>query len=126
MLDLLLDEHLTSDIVPAARKLCRGIRVVSIREWSGGHFVGAPDVEILQEAARQRVTLVTFDLKTIPLLLRAWADHGTDHGGVVLVDGRTIAQNDVGRMARALAELWRRQGQLDWTNRVFFLQTPRS
>jgi hypothetical protein len=126
MLELLLDEHLAPDIAQAARKLSRGIRIVSIHDWLDGHFAGVPDAEILREAVRQRSPLVTFDLKTIPLLLRSWADQGTDHGGVVFVDEKTVAQNDVGGIAKALSELWKLQGNLDWTNRVFFLQSPRA
>lgn len=125
MLELLLDEHLTPDIVPAARKLNRRVRIISIHDWVDGHFVGIPDPEILREAARQKKTLVTFDLKSIHLLLRSWAEQGTDHGGVVFVDEKTFSQNDIGGIARALAELWKLQGDLDWTNHVFFLQSPR-
>ena len=122
---MLLDEHLTSDIARAARKLNRGLRIFSIHDWLAGHFVGAPDAEVLREAARQQMVLVTFDLKTVPLLLRSWADQGADHGGVVFVDDKTLAQNDVGGIARALCRLWKLQGDLDWTNRTFFLQAPK-
>ncbi|MEK7676152.1 MAG: hypothetical protein AAB676_10015 [Verrucomicrobiota bacterium] len=124
MMELLLDEHVTPGIALAARKLSRGIRIVSIHDWLDGHFVGVPDAEILREAVRRRVTFVTFDLKTIPLLLRSWAELGMDRGGVVFVDEKTFAQNDVGGMARALCELRKLQGNLDWTNRAFFLQPP--
>lgn len=125
MLELLLDEHLTPGIAVAARKLSPGIRIVSLHDWMDGHFVGAPDAEILREAVRRRSTLVTFDLKTVPLLLRSWADRGIDHGGAVFVDEKTLDQNDVGGIARALGDLWKLQGHLNWTNQVFFLQSPR-
>ena len=125
MLELLLDEQLTPDIAAAARKYRPGIRIVSIHDWADGHFVGSPDVELLREALRRSRTLVTFDLKTIPLLLRSWAEQGMDHGGVVFVDETTLAQNDVGGIARALGELGKLQGHLDWTNRAFFLSKLR-
>ena len=126
MLSLLLDEHLSPEIALAARRLSRGMRIVSIHVWLGGHFVGVSDAELLQEAVRKKYTLVTFDLRTIPLLLRSWADEGVDHGGVVFVDEKTFAQNNLGGIARALVELWELQGRLDWTNRAFFLQSPRA
>jgi hypothetical protein len=125
MLSLLLDEHLSPHVVPAARRFSHRIRIVSIHDWMQGHFLGAPDEELLEEAFRQKISLVTFDLKTIPLLLRSWAEQGIDHGGVILVDDRTFAQNDIGGIARALSELWKLQGRLDWTNRAFFLQPPK-
>src|SRR5687768_16801711 len=126
MLHLLLDEHLSPDVVAAALKLNRAIRILSIHDWMDGHFLGIPDAELLHEASLQKMTLVTFDLRTIPLLLRSWAEQGIDHGGVVFVDDRTFAQNDIGGIARALCKVWKIQGHLDWTNRTFFLQAPNS
>ena len=79
MMELLLDEHVTPGIALAARKLSRGIRIVSIHDWLDGHFVGVPDAEILREAVRRRVTFVTFDLKTIPFS----CDPGLNWGWIV-------------------------------------------
>ncbi len=84
--------------------------------------MGMPDPELLRAAVQQRLTLLTFDLKTIPNLLRLWADQDIEHGGVIFIDEKSFAQNDVGGIARALCALWRSQGKLDWTNRTVFLQ----
>ncbi len=80
--------------------------------------------KLLGEAALQAMTLLTFDLKTIPPLLRAWGERGIDHGGVILVDNKSFAQNDINGISKAILELWELQGSLDWKNRCFFL-TPR-
>ena len=125
MLHILTDEHISPEVAVAARKLCRGIQITALFEWLEGHFVGSPDGEILREAARQKMTLLSFDLRTIPALLRTWGEQGTDHGGLIFVDEKSIAQSDIGGIARALSELWKLQGEADWTNRCFFLQHPR-
>lgn len=124
MLHLLTDEHIDPDVAVAARKRCRGMQIVTLSDWVDGHFVGASDEEVLREAASQAMTLVTFDLKTIPPLLRAWGERGIDHGGVIFVDNKSFAQNNISGISKALAELWEIQGKHDWKNRCFFL-TPR-
>jgi hypothetical protein len=62
----------------------------AIHNWQGGHFLSASDEVVLREANKQKLTLVTFDLKTLPPLLRLWAEQGIDHAEVVLVDERTL------------------------------------
>lgn len=124
MLQIFTDEQIDPDVAVAAKKRCRGILVISLFDWLDGHFVSASDEEVLREAARQGMTLLSFDLKTIPPLLRAWGERGVDHGGVILVDNKSFAQNDISGISKALVELWKLQGKLDWRNRCFFL-TPR-
>jgi len=124
MLYILTDEQISPEVAVAARKLCRGIQITTLFEWMDGHFVGSPDGEILREAARQNMTLLSFDLRTIPALLRSWGEQGIDHGGLIFVDEKSIPQNDIGGMARTLCELWKLLGDADWTNRAFFLKPP--
>ena len=76
----------------------------------------------MEEASKQGLTFVTYDLRTIPPLLRVWAEGGIEHGGLILVDNRTIPQGDVGGLARALCEIWRSENNKDWVNRVVFLR----
>ena len=124
MLKIVTDEQIDPDIAAAAKKRCREISVTSLFDWLDGHFVSASDEEVLREAARQGLTLLFYDLKTIPPLLRAWGERGVDHGGVIFVDSKSFAQNDISGISKALVELWEVQGKLDWKNRCFFL-TPR-
>lgn len=122
MLHLLTDEQVSPAVAKQAARRCRGLSSVAIRDWLHGQLLSASNEVVLQEAHRQRLTLVTFDLHTIPPLLRTWAEQGVDHGGVVLVDQNTIRQNNIGGLATALCVLWREQGDLAWTNRVVFLR----
>lgn len=121
MLKLLTDEHLSPAIAPAVRKRSPEATILCLRDWRGGHFLGASDALVLGEAATEGLTLVTFDVRTIPPLLKNWAEQGSDHAGVIFVDRRSYAQNDVGGIARALALLWASHGRLEWRNRYFFL-----
>ena len=121
MLKLLTDEHLSPAIAPAVRKFSPEATIYSFREWRGGHFLGASDALVLGEAATEGLTLVTFDVRTIPPLMKTWAEQGLDHAGVIFVDRRSYPQNHVGGIARALAALWARHGREAWRNRYFFL-----
>jgi hypothetical protein len=124
MLRLLTDEHISPAVARQGSARCRGIRIVATREWEQGHLLSATDEVVLQKAHEQKLTLVTFDLRTIPPLLRLWAEQGVDHSGVVLVDERTLPQDDIGGLVHALCALWRAQNDMDWTNRVVFLRAP--
>lgn len=122
MLKLLTDEHISPVVARQVLQRCRGLDIKAIRDWESGHFLGAKDELILQEAHQQGLTLVTFDLRTIPPLLRAWAEQGVDHSGVILVDEKTIDQADIGALVTSLVALAKGQRNADWTNRVVFLR----
>ena len=124
MLRLLTDEHISPAVATAAVRRCPGIDVVAILTWENGHFLSASDALVLEEAHKQQLTLVTFDLRTIPPLLRSWAEQGLDHSGVLFVDERTVAQNDIGGLAAAICAIWRSEANSNWTNRVVYLRRP--
>jgi hypothetical protein len=121
MLRLLLDEHISPRVVAGLRRLDASLVVHAMKEWEDGAFPGRADAECLVEAAHQDLTLVTYDRRTIPVILKAWADEGRGHGGVIFVDEKTIAPSDVGGLVRALRVLIRRMGSLDWRDRAVFL-----
>jgi hypothetical protein len=91
-------------------------------EWEGGKFLGKDDPACLQQAAASGLTLVTYDRRTIPIILKAWAEEQRDHGGVIFVDEKTISPADIGGQVRALANLAKQTGKWDWRNRILFLQ----
>ncbi len=97
--------------------------MVCMAEWENGEFLGRPDWECLQEAAAQGLTLVTYDRRTIPPLIKAWAEEGRRHGGVIFVDEKSISPSDVGVLVRALGRLRRERGKWDWADRVCFSQS---
>jgi hypothetical protein len=121
MLKFLLDEHVSKAVTAALRRDRQRLVVRGLAEWDGGCFLGQDDGSILRAAASQGLTLVTNDLKTIPPLLKVWAEEGRDHAGVVFVDAKSITPADIGGLARALLRLWAETNVWDWTNRVGFL-----
>ena len=117
----LLDEHISPDVVAAMQSLRPHIDVVSMRQWEEGQYLGADDSIVLARAYEQKLTLVTYDQKTIPPLLVYWAQRDIPHAGVVFASTHTIPTSDIGAIARALAQVWQTQGDLDWVNRVVYL-----
>jgi len=122
MLKLLLDEHISPDVANGLRRRNRAIDIRYLVEWEDGHFLGQEDSACLREAAAQGLTLVTYDRRTIPPLLKTWAEEDRTHGGVIFVDERTISPADIGGLVWALTRLARETGNWDWANRIFFLR----
>jgi len=122
MLRLLLDEHISPRVAEGLRRRNRSTVVYALADWEHGNFLGEDDNACLLEAARQRLTLVTYDCRTIPLLLKTWAESGRRHGGVIFVDEKTIAPADVGGLVQALYRLCKASNRWDWTDRICFLR----
>jgi hypothetical protein len=122
VLQLLTDEQFSPAVARQAPGPYRGITIQAIQTWQGGHLLGASDEVVLREANKAKLTLVTFDLKTIPSLLRLWTEQGTDHAGVILVDEKTFAQNDIGGLIAGLCALWKVECDATWTNPVIYLR----
>jgi hypothetical protein len=95
-------------------------------EWEGGNFLGKEDYACLLKAARQKLSLVTYDLGTIPSLLKLWAEEGRSHGAVIFVAEKTISPANLGGLVRALMDLIAEAAEMDWTNRVYFLRSQES
>jgi hypothetical protein len=121
MLKLLLDEHLSPRVAQQLRAKWPRTQIESILFWQDGRFAGAPDDMLLSEAHVRGWTLVTYDQATIVPLLKDWGEQNIEHGGVILVDERTIAPNDIGGLVHALGAVWRAQKNLDWKNAVIYL-----
>jgi hypothetical protein len=125
MLKLLLDEHISPEVANGVQRRNRSLVIHSMVQWEGGNFLGKEDSVCLLEAARQRLTLVTYDRRTIPPLLKLWAEEERSHGGVIFVDEKTISAADIGALVRALIALTGAAGEIDWTNQVYFLRSER-
>ena len=122
MLRLLLDEHISPAVAEGLiRRNCRYVARY-MAEWESGSFLGQDDSACLLAAARQGLTLVTYDRRTIPPLLKAWAEQDRNHGGVIFVDERTISPADIGGLVLSLTKLSRQSGKWNWANRVCFLR----
>jgi len=122
MLKLLLDEHISPAVAAGLIHHHRSLAVHSMANWEEGRFLGQDDSACLERAAEKRLTLVTYDRRTIPPLLKTWAEEGREHGGVIFIDEKTISPVDIGGQVRALSNLIRATAKWNWTNGVCFLQ----
>jgi hypothetical protein len=122
VLALLLDEHISPAVAEEFRKRTKNASILALAEWEDGQFLGVSDEVILTQAAVQKLTFVTYDRKTIPPVLKSWAEAGRDHGGVVFVDEKTIPPSDIGGLIAALQKLVRDSARTDMTSAVIFLQ----
>jgi hypothetical protein len=117
---LLLDGHFSQVVSRPLR--ASDIDAFTLDEWHDGSYRDFADPVILAAAAAEVRTLVTYDEKSIPDILRAWAMDGRSHAGVVFVNNRTIRQNDFGGLIRALRALVEERGDEDWQDRVEHLR----
>jgi hypothetical protein len=122
MVKLLLDEHISPAVADGLRRRNRLLTVVCMAAWGRGEFLGQQDSLCLQQAAAQGLTLVTYDRRTIPPLLKIWAEAGKKHGGVIFVDDKTISPADTGGLVRALGEMATATSRWDWSDRICFLR----
>ena len=104
------------------RRRNRALEIRYLVEWPDGRFLGQDDRACLQEAALHGLTLVTYDRRTIPPLLKTWAEEERTHGGVIFVDEKTISPADIGGLVWALASLARETSKWVWTNRIYYLR----
>jgi hypothetical protein len=125
MLKLLLDEHISAEVANGVHCRDRSLVVRSMVQWENGNFLGKEDFVCLLEATKQGLTLVTYDRRTIPPLLKLWVEEERCHGGVIFVDEKTISPADIGGLVRVLIALAGEAGDMDWTNQVYFLPSGR-
>lgn len=122
MFKLLLDEHISPAIAEQLRGARPGAEIVSLHTWELGRLRQQSDARILLEARQNGLTLLTFDLATIPPLLAEMGEMGEDHTGVIFVSSKSFAQNDYGGLVNALVATWPQWEERDWKNRIEFLQ----
>jgi len=104
------------------RRRNRLLVVSCLAEWEEGEFLGQQDSACLQQAAVQGLMFVTYDRRTIPPLLKAWAEEERRHGGVIFVYEKTTSPSDTGGLVRALSNLFGKTAKWDSANRVCFLR----
>jgi hypothetical protein len=122
VLKLLLDEHISPDVAAGPRHRIPALVIRTMADWEGGNFLGQDDSVCLQQAFVQGLTLVTYDRRTIPPLLKRWAEESRSHAGVIFVDEKTISPADIGELVKALVNLVKQTRAWNWTDRILFLR----
>ena len=85
---------------------------------------GASDREVLRAVAEAGLTLVSYDVNTIPVLLVRLANEAFVHGGIMFVHNATIRSNDYRSLMRALVRLYDAEQEAEWKDRLYFLPPP--
>ena len=122
MLSFLLDEQISPEIAKQISAKRSDIPIFSIHTWQQGHYLGVPDETILTAASKAKLTLITYDQKTIPPILLEWGQANIHHAGVIFIDYRSIPPNNFGKLVKAIIWLWDTQNQTDWRDRIIYLQ----
>lgn len=120
----MLDENISQTVAEQVRLHTPALVIESVHTWRAGAFRGRQDRELLLAAATESLTLVTYDQRTIPNLLKELSAEGRDHAGVIFIDDRTIAGDDFGLLTRSLTSFWARYRDFEWQNCIRFLDKP--
>ena len=122
---MLFDVHVTKAAVGALRKIAPQIEAVHITHWRDGAFLRAEDDEVLTACWAENRVFVTYDLATVPDLLRRWNSEERPHPGVFFGDENTVRPYRPGEVAAAVAALAKEIGDADTTNLIRFLRPSR-
>jgi len=121
---LLLDGHIPRAVGDALCKRYPGLDAQHLAKWRGGDLLASEDADVLLACAEEDRVWVTYDLATVPDLLRRFAEEERDHAGVFLVDDATIPPENIGALATALASLIEEIGEEGTRNIVRFVRRP--
>lgn len=113
-LKLLLDEHLAPEVAAALARKFPALDVLSIYRTQ---LQGLEDPPLLEVLDRERRTLVTRDVSTVPLHIRRRLAAKQTHGGVVYLPSKRLLQTDVRGAIRRLVAFVEAHGGEDWTCR---------
>lgn len=122
MLSFLLDEQISPEIAKQIAKKRSDIPIFTIHTWHNGNYLSIDDETILKAAAAEKLTLITYDQKTIPPILSEWGEANINHEGVIFIDYRSIPPHKFGSLVRAIIWLWDTQNKANWHNRIIYLQ----
>ena len=122
---LLFDCHIAKAALAALRKTSPMLQAEHLATWRTGAFLRADDASILTACHSEQRAFVTYDLATIPDLLRQWAAEDRDHSGVVFADANTVSPDVPAQVAAAVAALAAEIGDSDTRNMVRFLRPVR-
>jgi hypothetical protein len=118
---LLLDCHIPKSTLSAVRQISPH-DIEHLAVWREGLFLKASDEEILTACHSERRVFVTFDLGTIPDLLRVWAGEEKPHSGIFFGDTHIVKVSQPGAIARSMVHLAAELGKMDTANLVRFLK----
>ena len=124
-LSLLLDEQISREIAIQVGLKRPDIPIASMYTWRNGRYTATRDDLILEAAATEGLTLVTYDQKSIMPVLVLRGQLGLMHAGVIFIDELTVGSSDFGGLVRSLIAQWDISNALSWTNAILYLNPSR-
>ena len=121
MLSFLLDEHVSPQVALRLREKHFFTTAYALQDWQQGQYLSTRDDLILDAASQHSLTLVTYDVSTIPNWIKKRSQKGLSHSGIIFIADKTIQSSDIGSLVRALSYIWTQKNQENWTNRIEFL-----
>ncbi len=123
----LLDEHLSPKVAEITKSLGANFDVKSVLKCEQGDLKGESDEFILNYCIEKSFVLVTFDVNTIPQILKSWFDIGKNHAGIVFVSTKTLRSSDSVSIAKGLIRIGNEKSNKilkdsEWQNQIIFLQ----
>jgi hypothetical protein len=114
---LFLDAHVsTRRIATPLRKEGHDVRAVAEER----DLDGLGDEQLLELAAGETRTMITFDVKDFTVIARRWAEAGKRHAGLGIVVG--IDHGEFGAILQALSQTFTaRPKQTDWSDLTIFI-----
>jgi hypothetical protein len=109
-------------VVDGVRTLSSGCRIEHLAYWQSGRFRHAADETILRAANLDNLALVTYDVGTVPAILRRWLTEGRPIPPAVFIPSQTLPPGDIGAVARALVKLYRDPASFDAAYPIVYLQ----
>ena len=121
MLRLLTDSHVPPKVAEAVRRMVPA-EIIPLREWHGGNYLHQEDQVLLEIAWQEKLTIVTYDVNTFPLHVKARLERGGCTRGSDLWNPAASAKpgrSDRPQRGRNLAKTWRgRLDEPDWFHRL--------
>jgi hypothetical protein len=120
----LLDSHIPKAVAPTVRTFHPDCEIFHLADWRDGGFLDVADDRIIRAATEDELVFVSHDINTIPGVVKSLIETETVIAGVALFSSRGFS-DDVGALARALADLFTRPEPLDPAYPVVFLRPRR-
>ena len=73
MLKFFLDENMRPILAQQLVRSRTGLQAVAIQAFENGRLRGTPDIDVLSAISDEGWTLVTYDIRTLPVAVRALA-----------------------------------------------------
>ncbi len=120
-LHLLLDELISPVVLEELRLRVARATVETLMAVGEGMFQDVSCGDLLAFVAQEKIIFVTYDRSAMAATLHNWRETGYPHGGVIVIDDKTVPPSDIQGLVGLLQKLVELSVNWDWANRVVYL-----